>query len=119
MTMGYFSVAPKWRKSAVGKLVAETQCAMAYKRFLESDVDALIAFARNDRKVNDMGYMYGSRCLKADHQAHNVQVDVLYTLKNEVRNNPDPLIRKTIDRLWMERTIYSDEFIRSLQKRAA
>jgi|GEM_PF-4753258 len=107
MTMGWFAVSPEWRKSSRGKLIAEAQLAMGYKRYLESDCDALIAFARNNRKVNELCYMYGSRCIKADQIVHHVSVDFLYTLKNEVRSNPDPSIASVVDHLWANRIIHN------------
>lgn len=119
MTMGYFAVAPEWRKSSRGTLIAEAQLAMGYKRFLESNSNALIAYARNNRKVNELCYMYGSRCIKADQLVHHVSVDFLYTLKNEVRSNPDPFIQKTVDDLWMNRIIHTSTNSTANTKKAA
>lgn len=106
MVMGWLSVHPKWRKNSMGSLIAESILRQAYFRFLESESDALIAYTRNDRKINQLCYQYGSRCLKSNLRGHNVDIDLIYTLKDDVKDHSDELIRKTCNRLWQNKIIY-------------
>jgi len=108
MTMGWLCVDPTWRKAAKGTFIAQLQAGMAYKRFEKSEADTLITFTRNDRKVNDLAYLYGSICFLPKWKEHNVEVDVVYTLKSSLKNNPDPLLHNTRERLWNERIIHAD-----------
>lgn len=108
MVMGYFSVAPEWRKSADHPWIAEVQAAFAYQRFKESGVDTLITITRNNRKVNEMAARFGSRCLKANLSLHNVEVDLVYTLKSEVKEHSNPFIKNLINKLWRERIVHAD-----------
>lgn len=106
MTMGWLTVSPPWRKSELGPLVCEALIWQGYKRFSQSESDVLVAYTRNDRKINKAAYLYGSRCLREKLTSHNVEVDLIWTLKEDVRNNPDPLIHKTAQRLWDTRSIH-------------
>lgn len=116
MTMGYLTVAPEWRKTVRGVLVAEILVGMAYKRFLQSNASTLIAYTRNDRKANELAYLYGSKCLFKDWKAHNVIVDVVYTLRNETNENPEPFLRAAIQDLWANRIIYHDKVKAPIKK---
>jgi hypothetical protein len=107
MTMGQFCVSPEWRKSRSGaQFLCHVQAYMAFRRFRHSDADTLITYTRNDRKVNDLAYMYGSKCLLPKWHEHNVEVDIVYTLKEDLKEHDDPLTRETCHRLWDEQTYY-------------
>lgn len=106
MTMGWLAVAPAWRKSEKGPLVSETIIWQAYQRFVESDADTLIAYTRNDRKMNAVAYQYGSQCLRKGLSSHNVEVDLVFTRKEDVRPPSDLRIRATAERLWNSRIVH-------------
>lgn len=109
MTMGFLCADSKWRRSQVGLLVADCIVSLAYRRFKYSEADTLISFTRNNRKIDEMGYRNGSRTLKAGVKQYNVDVDFIYTLKNEVRESEDLTLRRTVDRLWDSRILHGEQ----------
>jgi hypothetical protein len=106
MTMGWLCTSRSWRRSEMGSLITDSLVLLGYRRFLHSAADTLIAFTRNDRKINDLVYRNGSKCLRSGVSAHNVEVDIIYTLKKDVRESEDPVIRETVNRLWDQRIIH-------------
>ncbi len=104
MTMGYLSVAPEWRKTSYAPFVSEILVAAACKRLVESDAQTLITFTRNNRKMNELGYRHGARCLLAKQTEHNVEVDFIGVFRDEVKPTTAEGIPALADRLWRTRT---------------
>jgi hypothetical protein len=119
MTMGQFCVSPEWRKkNSGGQFLCHVQAYMAFRRFKHSEADTLITYTRNDRKVNDLAYMYGSKCLLAKWREHNVEVDIVYTLKEDLKEHVDPLTRETCQRLWNNQVYYMNDEWNNIKKAA-
>lgn len=103
MTMGYLCVHPEWRKSKLGPFVAEVLVGATCKRFLESDADVLITFTRNNRKMNELGYRHGARCVLGKQVGHNVEVDYIAWHREDVKPTSIPGLPPRIDKLWNSR----------------
>ncbi|MGE0529175.1 MAG: hypothetical protein AB7G93_15790 [Bdellovibrionales bacterium] len=106
MSMGYLAVAPEWRKSKVGVLVSEALLGLACKRFIASGASHLIAYTRNDRKINDLCYRYGARCAYSNRREHNVSVDIVLMERPDVRFSQDKNVRTFVDELWLRRAYH-------------
>jgi hypothetical protein len=103
MTIAQMAVAPAWRKSNYGTFVSELLMGAACKRMNQWPVDGAIAYTRNNRKVNDLFYRHGARCLLDRQKQHNVDVDFVIILKNEARPSDVPGLSEEIDKIWRQR----------------
>lgn len=104
MTIAQMAVSPKWRKSSHGPFVSEILMGAACKRMAQWGVDGAIAYTRNNRKVNELFYRHGARCLLEQQKQHNVEVDFVIILRNEARPSNVPGLSHEIERLWHNRT---------------
>lgn len=104
MTMGNLGVHPAWRKRENG-LISEALLGLGCKRFLNSDADLLIAYTRNERKVNGLCYRHGAKCLVANHTEHNVRVDIISITHQDAIVSHDKKTANIIEDLWRRREV--------------
>ncbi len=100
MLMGQLTVHPKWRKKMVGPFMSDLLVGLSVKRFLESNASVMIAFTRNDRGTQDLGYRFGAVPLRVGHEAYGIASDVIAFYRDRVRDCPLPGLPAVIDRLW-------------------
>ncbi len=108
MSMGNLAVLPDWRKRDSG-LISEAFVGLGCKRFLQSDADFLIAYTRNDRKVNELCYRHGAQCLVANHMEHNVSVDIIAISRKEVVIAQDKGVLDLVENLWGRREVFGGQ----------
>jgi hypothetical protein len=109
MIMSHLGVHPEWRKASMGVLTSELLIGLATKRFLNSNANLLISYTRNDRRINDLVYRYGAKSLKKCLIEHNVEVDLIAILKNDVKESPFSGIPEMVQGLWNDRTIFEPQ----------
>lgn len=118
MTMGYLAVHEDWRKTNLGPFVSEVLVGVACKRLVSSPASILLTFTRNNRKMNELGYRHGAKCLKASQREHNVEVDFIGVHRNEVQATPVAGIPELIESVWNTRIDHSHQHIEK-EKQAA
>ena len=104
MTMGNLGVHPAWRKQE-GGFISEALLGLGCARFLDSDADLLIAYTRNDRKVNELCYRHGAKCIVSNHRQHNVAVDIIAIDPGSAVVSKDPKAKEFIHSLWQGRSV--------------
>lgn len=108
-TMGNLGVHPEWRKTKVGPLISDLLVGLACKRFLDSDGQRWCSYTRNDRKVNELCYRHGAKCLAADLTEHNVSVDIVSASREEIVVAHEPESGALIEELWAKRVIHGTQ----------
>jgi hypothetical protein len=109
MLMGQLTVHPNWRKQRVGPFMSDALVGLSIKRFLESDSTVMIAFTRNDRGTQKLGYRFGAVPLRENHAAHGIPSDVIAFRRDRVKECPLPGMQEIIERLWL-RTCVTPHF---------
>lgn len=103
MSMQYLTIHPDWRKSQQSVHIA-TVIVVLGRMFGEgSGIDATIAVARADRKVNEMVYALGGECVIASVENHNTPCDLIAMYKNKPYKIPTEEMNKLVHSLWESR----------------
>lgn len=103
MTMESLFVDPAFRKSAVGFPIAHVIACLGQRVFRDlTDCDAIIAPARNDVKIAQIGYQIGFDALQKDIPLHGVSVDLIYCLRNKIKEHPEDNVRKYVENFWKQ-----------------
>ena len=105
MSMEYFTVAKEFRKSQLGFSLAQAVAQMGTYLFAEVGVDAIVAPARNDLRVNQMAYELGFSCIEKDTIQRGFKCDLIACFKNEERRSPDFSVNRAADFMWERRFI--------------
>jgi hypothetical protein len=103
LSLEYLTVDPEWRKSKLGLSLGEVMvgCAIEVARSLE--VDAVIAPARTENKVNQMGYHFGIECFQGGITKRNFTVDLTAGFVDKLHANADTTIQSLSDHYWAKR----------------
>lgn len=103
MSMEYLTVSPNWRKSQGGLHMGAVIGALGLRVMEHYGVDAVIAPARRDHKVNEMAYAQGGECIIGNVMNHNVPCDLIAIQRQSVKD-PPPELARLRDQLWESRT---------------
>ncbi|MGE4130048.1 MAG: hypothetical protein AB7F86_00335 [Bdellovibrionales bacterium] len=110
MSMGNLAVVPEWRKVNNG-IIADGLIGLGCKRFLSSDCDHLIAYTRNDRKVNQLCYGHGAKCLKSGYSQHNVEVDIIAIDRKTAVLGKTAEVSQFVENLWERRVVHGERTV--------
>lgn len=83
LSIGSVAIHPEYRKMNLLELLIEE----SYKVFLRDNAQAMIAYTRNNRKVNDVSYKLGAFPIERDLINHNCKTDILYFDKENFNFN--------------------------------
>lgn len=100
MTMEYLYVNPDWRRSVVGISLADVICSLGLRLFAASSAQAITSVTRNERKVNEMLYRKGAKCLASDLNLHNVAVDIIGFFKGQCIEEQNSEI-EFVEKFWL------------------
>jgi hypothetical protein len=120
MSMEYFSVSHKWRKSNSEVPIAAVVAGLGLKVMYELGVDAAIAPARQDYKVNQLAYTFGADCVVKDLMNHNVACDLIAFRKGLAKiDNGNSQAFELIKKLWAtkEDFIFEKNNVVSIEKK--
>lgn len=73
-SINHIAIHPDFRKSNGPSVLIET----IYKEFLKTDSEALVAYTRNNRKINDIAYQLGAYSIDRDILNHGVSTDIVF-----------------------------------------
>ncbi|MCB0413566.1 MAG: hypothetical protein KDD50_04495 [Bdellovibrionales bacterium] len=82
--------------------LAELQFALATKCFQHSFADILFGYTRNAKKINTYSYNHGYKAMIKGEVRHNVKVDFVYCLRQEVKECPTENVRKVCQELYSD-----------------
>jgi hypothetical protein len=103
MTMESLFVDPEFRKSAIGFPIAHVLACLGQRIFRDlTDCDAIIAPARNDVKIAQIGYQIGFEALQKNIQLHGVSVDLIFCLRHRIKDHPDETVRNQVETFWRQ-----------------
>jgi hypothetical protein len=105
MSMEFLSVHPDWRKHRIRPHLGTVMCSLALYTLDHFRVDAAIAPARRDHKVNEIAYSIGGDCVVENVINHNVPCDLIAIRRDKIRLPDEPGLGPLVDRLWQERTV--------------
>ncbi len=105
MQIGQLTVHPDWRKNRVGPFMSDTLTGLGVRRFLASDAEVMLAFTRNDRGTQHLGYRFGAVPLRENQQAHGISSDVIAFYRDRVCNSSLPEIADAVERLWSQTSV--------------
>ena len=103
MSFEFLTVNPKFRKSQTGISLGEVLINCAHKFLPILRVDAGIAPARTDNKVNEMGYRVGWECFQSGIVKRTFSVDLVVGFTDKLKLHPDPELQEVVDSLWIQR----------------
>ncbi|MBX3039605.1 MAG: hypothetical protein KF789_02715 [Bdellovibrionaceae bacterium] len=107
MSMEFLTVHPDFRKSNVGFPLGSTLGQLGALIWQQANVDAIIAPARNDLKVNEAAYDQGFRCIEKETNQRGFICDLIALFRGEQKSSSDPLIRQATTTLWERKKIYA------------
>ena len=108
LSMEYLTLDSRWRQSAAGVPLGEVLLGLGAKLSEVSEFGSMIVVTRNDRRVNEILYGYGARCLAADLRKHNVSVDLVSLDKGKTHPGKNPEVNRWIDYYWGRRVAAAD-----------
>jgi hypothetical protein len=102
MSMEYLTVSQNWRKSRGAMHMGAVIGALGLKVMQHYGIDAVIAPARRDHKVNLMAYSQGGDCIVENVLNHKVPCDLIAIRRNRIK---EPALELVLlrDQLWQER----------------
>ena len=77
MVPTYMTLDPTWRRSQTNFPISEMLFSFSILRLLESSADRMIAYARNDLKMNEGFYRHGGHPVLAQAKVYNTSVDFI------------------------------------------
>ena len=106
MSMEFLTVVPHYRKAfmngiSMGKVIGN----LGVEIFATLGLDAIIAPARNDFKVNDMAYDVGFDCIQKATMQRGFECDLIACFKGRQKASEDPINRAVVDQLWNEKIV--------------
>lgn len=106
MSMEFLTVVPQYRKAfmngiSMGKVIGN----LGVEIFATLGLDAIIAPARNDVKVNDMAYDVGFDCIQKATMQRGFECDLIACFKGRQKASEDPKNRAVVDQLWKEKVL--------------
>ncbi len=118
MTMEYFTVLPAFRKSNLGHSLGTVIALLGTQLFGQVQVDAIIAPARNDIKVNSTAYDIGFTCIQENTIQRSFVCDLICCYQGDQHPASDPVTNDLAKALWENRKVHSsaDVFIAQFAK---
>jgi hypothetical protein len=105
MMMGQLTVHPDWRRSKVGPIMSDLLVGLSVKRFLSSAAPVMVAFTRNDRGTQHLGYRFGAVPLREGHEAYGIRSDVIAFYRDRMVDSSLPGLAELTDRLWTDTSV--------------
>lgn len=124
LSMEYLTLDENWRKHLVGVSMAEVILGLGVKVLEASGFGSMLVVTRNEKKVNEILYGYGARCLAPNLTKHNVAVDLVSLDRGKTHPGEHSEVNQLIDHFWRRRqdTVGVENLFSSLaapQKKAA
>lgn len=105
MTMEFLTVNPKFRRKEIGIHLGKVITQTGGNLFNELGLDAIIAPARNDLKVNELAYDLGFSCIEANTIQRGFECDLIACFKGDLKSSSDPDVALLGAQLWENRTV--------------
>lgn len=107
MSMEFLTVLPDFRKTNVGFSLAATLGQLGARVWNQAGVDAVVAPARNDLKVNETAYDLGFRCIEKETNQRGFTCDLIALFRGDHKASADPLVNRAAMILWEQKTVSS------------
>lgn len=108
MSMEYMTVHPDWRKKSCEVHIGSVLGGLAIRVMEQYGMEAAIAPARRDHKVNEIAYSFGGDCVVANVMNHNVACDLVAFVRGRTHPHESEKIREAEDLLWGKRKTLVD-----------
>lgn len=102
-SMEYLTLDPAWGRRVIGVPLAEIILGLGAKVAIASGLRSMIVVTRNDKRVNEILYGFGARCLSAGLQKHNVAVDLVALDEGKIHFDRDETLSRWIEYFWTQR----------------
>ncbi len=102
-SMEYLTLDPNWRRNLVGVPLGEVLLGLGVKLAENSGLAAMLVVTRNEKRVNDILYGFGARCLAKDLTKHNVAVDLVSLDRGKTHPGPREEVNSWISHFWGKR----------------
>jgi len=119
LSMEYLTLDSRWRKHLVGVSLAEVILGLGAKVLEASGFESMIVVTRNEKRVNQILYGYGARCLAANLTKHNVPVDLVSLDHGNTHPGESPEVNELIEHFWSNRQDTVGIERKNFMKRAA
>jgi hypothetical protein len=103
LSMEYLTLHENWRKHLVGVSMAEVILGLGAKVLEASNFSSMIVVTRNAKRVNQILYGYGARCLVPNLTKHNVSVDLVSLDHGKTHPGKDEEVNQLIEHFWRRR----------------
>ncbi|MBP9722899.1 MAG: hypothetical protein KBD64_07060 [Gammaproteobacteria bacterium] len=104
MSIGHLLVHPQWRRSQIGIGLSDILVWFMHKRFLDSGMNLMIYFTRNNRGTNDLGKKFGGQAILEHYPYGGLDADIIAVRPEEVvLDCGDPAINKLSESLYANR----------------